>query len=198
VNGVPPVVIPNDDPDFTLDHLQDYDNVVISPGPGRPDRSEDFGICADVIRSGRLPLLGVCLGHQGLCHLSGGKVDRAPEARHARLSPVIHVQDDLFAGLPSPVHVVRYHSLIVARLPDELEATAWTPDGVLMGVRHRTRPAWGVQFHPESICTEYGTELLHNYAKLTQRWRRRKGGRTNRWLRPPHPKRPTAEAGGRV
>jgi para-aminobenzoate synthetase len=171
VNGEPPVVVRNDHPGWTLADLRGFVNVVISPGPGRPERPGDFGICRQVIAAGDLPLLGVCLGHQGLCWLHGGAVGPAPEVRHGRLSPVLHEQADLLAGLPSPFLAVRYHSLVASRIGPDLEAIAWTPDGVLMAVRHRRRPAWGVQFHPESICTEHGLQLLENFRLLTERWR---------------------------
>ena len=169
VNGEEPTVIRNDEPGWSLDELSAFDNVLISPGPGSPDRASDFGLCARIIAADRLPLLGVCLGHQGLGHAFGAKVVRAAEPRHGRLSAVTHSGDDLFEGLPSPFEAVRYHSLVVEDLPEELEATAWAADGVLMGLRHRTRPLWGVQFHPESISTEHGHRLLRNFADLTRR-----------------------------
>ncbi|MEU7487193.1 aminodeoxychorismate synthase component I [Streptomyces sp. NPDC042319] len=173
VNGEPCEVVRNDDSGFRTADLSDFDNVVISPGPGSPERSTDFGVCAEVIRDSDLPLLGVCLGHQGLCQAYGGTVGPASEVRHGRLSAITHDGRDLFAGIPTPFDVVRYHSLAVTSLPDMLEATAWAGDGTLMGVRHRHRPQWGVQFHPESICTEYGRRLLGNFASLTQQgqWR---------------------------
>jgi para-aminobenzoate synthetase len=171
VTGVEPVVVRNDDPAFRVEDLDRFDNVVISPGPGRPQRAADFGVCADVIAAGQLPVLGVCLGHQGICHLFGATVGPAPEVYHGRLSRISHGGTDLFAGLPSPFDAVRYHSLAVTDLPDELEPTAWTDDGVLMAVRHRTKPLWGVQFHPESICTEHGHRLLANFTELSGRRR---------------------------
>src|SRR4051794_33887891 len=173
VNGHEPVVVRNDDPGWDLGRLRNFDNVVISPGPGTPERDADFGICRDIIRDCPIPLLGVCLGHQGLASVYGATVGRAPQPRHGRVSPVRHKGVDIFAGLPSPFDVVRYHSLAVTDLPDELEAIAHTPDGVLMGVRHRDRPLWGVQFHPESICTEFGYQLLRNFRDLTRRWQQR-------------------------
>jgi para-aminobenzoate synthetase len=165
VTGRAPVVVRND-ASWAAVRLADFDGIVVSPGPGRPDRRRDFGISADAIRQGRLPVLGVCLGHQGVCQLFGGTVGPAPEPRHGRLSAVHHTGRDLFDGLPSPFEAVRYHSLAVTDLPDELERTAWTDDGVLMGVRHRSAPIWGVQFHPESICTEHGRHLLANFRDL--------------------------------
>ncbi|MFJ2200250.1 aminodeoxychorismate synthase component I [Streptomyces violaceusniger] len=188
VNGQEPEVIRNDDPGWKPEMLRDFDNVVISPGPGSPERPADFGVCRDIILDGALPLLGVCLGHQGVGLLSGARVVRAPEPRHGRLSRVAHDGSGLFTGLPSPFDVVRYHSLTVTDLPEELRATAWTEDGVLMGIAHRERPLWGVQFHPESICTEHGRLLLSNFAGLTRSWQtghgvepaRRRGPRSPR------------------
>ncbi|MEV5880305.1 aminodeoxychorismate synthase component I [Streptomyces sp. NPDC052101] len=174
VNGQEPAVIRND-ADWSVLDLRDFDNVVISPGPGRPDRHQDFGIGAQAILEWDLPLLGVCLGHQGICHLLGAEVRHAPEPRHGRLSLVRHTGRDLFAGLPSPFGAVRYHSLAVTSLPAEIEPLAWSEDGVLMAARHRTRPLWGVQFHPESVSTQYGPELLANFRELTHAWHRRSG-----------------------
>jgi para-aminobenzoate synthetase len=169
LNGADPVVLRNDEPGWHNGRLAEFDNVVISPGPGTPGEAADFGICREVIQRTELPLLGVCLGHQGIAQVHGAVVSRAPEPRHGRLLPVVHTGvDRLFAGIPSPFEVVRYHSLAVTCLPEQLEATAWTPDGVLMGLRHRTRPMWGVQFHPESIATQYGHRLLGNFADLTR------------------------------
>jgi para-aminobenzoate synthetase len=165
VNGLPPVVVRNGT-DWSTLRMEDFDAIVISPGPGRPERERDFGISARAIVDSGLPVLGVCLGHQGICHLLGGKIGLAPQPMHGRLSPVHHDGTGLFAGLPSPYDVVRYHSLAATQLPPELQRTAWTEDGVVMGVRHRTRPIWGVQFHPESICGKYGRELLANFRDM--------------------------------
>lgn len=175
ISGEEPVVIPHDHAGWSPDQLAEFDNVVISPGPGRPQHHRDIGLSAEVIRRAEIPVLGICLGHQALCHLDGGRVDSAPEVRHGRISAIRHDGTGLFEGLPSPFRVVRYHSLAATDLPDSLEAVAWSDDGVLMGVRHRTRPAWGVQFHPESICTEHGHALLENFQRLTERWQREQG-----------------------
>ena len=163
VTGVAPTVVRNDEPGWTAAELERFDNVIISPGPGRPERARDFGICADVIRTAAVPLLGVCLGHQGICHVHGGEVGQAPQVRHGQVSDIVHDGTGILAGLPSPFEAVRYHSLTVTRLPADLEPVATTTDGVLMAVRHRTRPQWGVQFHPESIRTEHGDRLLANF-----------------------------------
>jgi para-aminobenzoate synthetase len=174
VNGQPPVVV-RSDVAWSDIAIQDFDNVVISPGPGRPERETDFGVSRQAILASGLPVLGVCLGHQGICHLFGGEVGHAPAPIHGRISAVLHTGKDIFAGIPSPFDAVRYHSLTVTGLSDELEAMAWTEDGVLMGVRHRSLPIWGVQFHPESISSRYGRELLANFRDLTIAHHRRRG-----------------------
>ncbi|MFF8959609.1 aminodeoxychorismate synthase component I [Streptomyces sp. NPDC014894] len=184
VSGTEPVVIRNDDPGWSPDRLREFDNVVLSPGPGSPEVPADFGICREILEHGGLPALGVCLGHQGAALLYGATVGRAPEPRHGRVSPVEHRGQGLFAGLPSPFDVVRYHSLAVTDLPDELEAVAWTPDGVLMGFQHRERPLWGVQFHPESILTRHGHGLLANFMRLTSERRNSSGRPAGRAPRP--------------
>jgi para-aminobenzoate synthetase len=201
VNGEPPLVVRNDD-DWSAIPLDQFDSVVISPGPGRPERPEDFGISARAIRETVLPVLGVCLGHQGICHLLGGAVAHAPKPMHGRVSLVHHTGSDVFDGLPSPFTAVRYHSLAVTEVPEELEVVAWTDDGVVMGVRHRDRPLWGVQFHPESICTEYGREMLANFRDLAlARGRTAAAGKTPAYDRQRYrvhvrrvPVRPDAEA----
>ena len=142
-------------------------HIVISPGPGSPE--QDSGISNDVIRllGEETPILGVCLGQQCIGYVFGGNVIRAGRLMHGKVSPVEHNGEGVFAGLPSPFTATRYHSLIVEEpLPAELVATAYTPEGELMGVRHKTRPIYGVQFHPESILTEYGHDLLRNFLNL--------------------------------
>ncbi|MDQ0685832.1 para-aminobenzoate synthetase [Streptomyces achromogenes] len=168
VNGEEPVVILNDAPADAVPDLTAFDNVVVSPGPGHPAKARDFGISARVLAESPLPVLGVCLGHQGIALGEGGRVSAAPQPRHGHLSAVRHDERDLFQGLPQNFTAVRYHSLAVREpLPDSLEATAWAEDGVLMGLRHRERPLWGVQFHPESVLTEYGHRMLVNFRNLT-------------------------------
>ena len=143
------------------------ERIVISPGPKTPSEA---GICLDVIQtfSGRVPLLGVCLGHQAIGQAFGGRVIRAPELMHGKTSLVSHDGKTIFSGLPSPFSATRYHSLIVEResLPACLEISATAPDGLIMGLRHRTMRVEGVQFHPESILTEVGKDLLANFLQL--------------------------------
>ena len=142
--------------------------IVVSPGPCDPDRA---GICLDLVAAaaGRLPILGVCLGHQAIGQAFGGRVMRAPVPMHGKLSQVRHDSTGVFADLPSPFSATRYHSLIIERdsLPDELEITAETEDGLIMGLQHRALPVHGVQFHPESIASEHGHALLGNFLRLS-------------------------------
>jgi len=171
VNGSLPLVIQNNQMDWESVQQLAFDNIVISPGPGRPENVTDFGICGLALKNPPVPVLGVCLGHQGLGHFYGSKIIHAPEVRHGRLSQIYHNRQDLFQGIPNPFSVVRYHSLLVSEdLPDCLEKTAWTEEGLVMGLRHRQLPLWGVQFHPESICTEYGQIILENFRDLTHQW----------------------------
>jgi len=144
--------------------------IVISPGPGTPDQA---GITLRLIEAaaGRVPVLGVCLGHQALGQAFGGKVVRAPRLMHGKVSEVRHDGRTIFAGLPPTLTATRYHSLVVARegMPECLEVSAWTDDGVVMGLRHRALPLEGVQFHPESILTSAGKDLLRNFLEVAQR-----------------------------
>jgi len=141
--------------------------IVISPGPCTPD---DAGISLDVVRTlgNRFPLLGVCLGHQSIGQVFGGKVIRAPYLMHGKVSEIHHDGKGVFEGLPNPFTATRYHSLIVEResLPAELEVSAWTEDGLIMGLRHKRHPIHGIQFHPESILTTVGKDLLRNFVDM--------------------------------
>ncbi|MFK0157498.1 aminodeoxychorismate synthase component I [Streptomyces sp. NPDC090493] len=182
VNGEEPVVIRNDEP--APPALAEFDNVVVSPGPGHPGDGRDFGVSARVIAEATVPVLGVCLGHQGIALGERARVAPAPQPRHGHLTRVRHDGRDLFEGLTQDFTAVRYHSLAVHEpLPATLEATAWAEDGVLMGLRHRERPLWGVQFHPESVLTEYGHRMLVNFRNLTARRARR--ARTKNTAVPP-------------
>ncbi|CAN5888141.1 aminodeoxychorismate synthase component I [soil metagenome] len=170
VNGVAPEVVRNDEVGWSDLANSGFDNIVVSPGPGRPQRAADVGLSMAAIRHSRVPLLGVCLGHQGIGHAFGATVGHAPEPVHGRLAKVHHAGDGLFAGIPSPFTAVRYHSLAVCDLPPVLRRSAWSDDGLVMALRHRTRPMWGVQFHPESVCSQHGAALLDNFRRLTERW----------------------------
>ncbi|MFC5958487.1 aminodeoxychorismate synthase component I [Streptomyces pratens] len=194
VNGEEPVVIRNDTPADAIPDLAEFDNAVISPGPGHPGRTRDFGISARVLAGSPVPVLGVCLGHQGIALGEHGRVLSAPEPRHGYLSAVRHDGQDLFRGLPQNFTAVRYHSLSVHEpLPETLEGTAWAEDGVLMGLRHRSRPLWGVQFHPESVLTDYGHRMLVNFRNLTaERARKTRTKNTAVTPIPRHPAEPSA------
>jgi len=143
--------------------------IILSPGPCTPNEA---GICLDLIAAaaGKVPVLGVCLGHQAIGQAFGGKVMRAAEPVHGKTSPIRHENTDIFKGLPDPFTATRYHSLIVQRssLPDVLVPTAFTEDGVIMGLRHATMPIFGVQFHPESIATSHGHDILANFLAIAR------------------------------
>ncbi|HWE49940.1 MAG TPA: chorismate-binding protein, partial [Bryobacteraceae bacterium] len=163
ISGIDPLVVRNDEISWEELKRLEFGNVIISPGPGRPENPRDFGICRRVIEELDCPILGVCLGHQGICLAFGGRIVRAAEPVHGRPGAVFHNSDPLFDGVPDGFSAVRYHSLIAVDLPDCLEKIAWSGDGEVMGVRHRTRPIRGVQFHPESVCTEFGNRILANF-----------------------------------
>jgi para-aminobenzoate synthetase len=167
VNGREPLVVRNDEASWEELERLEFDNVVLSPGPGRPEQARDFGVCTEAIRRCERPLLGVCLGMQGLGWVEGGTVERAPQPLHGRVVAVDHDDSPLFGDIPSPFQATRYHSLALAHpLPSSLREIA-SCDGVPMAVEHRDRPQWGVQFHPESIATEHGKWLLANFRDLT-------------------------------
>ena len=144
------------------------ERLVVSPGPCTPNEA---GISVSVIKhfSGLLPILGVCLGHQSIAQAYGGRIVRAERLMHGKTSPVFHDGRELFVGLPDPFDATRYHSLLVERssLPECLEITAWTEEGEIMGLRHRELPVWGMQFHPESILTVSGMDVLRNFLEMT-------------------------------
>src|SRR3989344_4809065 len=148
------------------------DHIVISPGPRTPNEA---GVSVETIQKlgGKFPILGVCLGHQSIGQAYGGKIVRAKQLMHGKTSMIQHASKGVFAGLPNPFEATRYHSLVIERasMPDVLEITAWTDDGEIMGVRHKTLPVEGVQFHPESILTQHGHDMLRNF--LTQNNRER-------------------------
>ena len=154
---------------------RELDGLVISPGPGEP---KDAGISEAAIQalSGRLPILGVCLGHQAIGEVFGGRIVRAQRLMHGKTSPILHRGRGLFAGLDNPFEATRYHSLIVEResLPAPLEIMAWTPEGEIMGLKHKEHETWGVQFHPESVLTSRGLDLISNFLTLC---RQRAGSR---------------------
>jgi anthranilate synthase/aminodeoxychorismate synthase-like glutamine amidotransferase len=165
VTGRLPGVVEHDE--VTADALLDkgFSHIVLSPGPGSPDDDEDFSVGRDLLLRAEVPVLGVCLGMQGLVSAYGGRVGQV-EPAHGEVAVVEHDGSGMFDGIPSPFRAVRYHSLAALSLPDVLTPTAWCGADhgrVLMGVAHRERPLWGVQFHPESVLTEHGERLLRNF-----------------------------------
>ena len=172
--GVESDVFRNDK--ITLEQIQknNYDAIVISPGPGTPENKKYFGICSDVITQlgPKTPILGICLGHQGIIHAFGGKVVNAGNVRHGKTSPIKHFDDTIFEGVKNPFHATRYHSLVGDKtiIPDSLKITAIAEDdGEIMGVRHKEYLIEGVQFHPESIMTVEGKKILSNFLKMIQK-----------------------------
>lgn len=155
--------------EITLDRIRRAkpDKIVISPGPCTP---KEAGISNDVILhfSGKIPILGVCLGHQCIGYAFGGRVSRAKKIMHGKTSAIFHTQDPLYKGMSNPFIATRYHSLLVEhhKLPEVLKITAWTRDKEIMGLKHKSHPTWGVQFHPESIMTKEGKKLLRNFLRL--------------------------------
>jgi anthranilate synthase component 2 len=172
--GVESDVIRNDK--RTLDQIieRKYDAIIISPGPGTPEDKRYFGICSDVIRElgPKTPILGICLGHQGIIHEFGGKVVNAGCVRHGKTSPIKHHDDSLFTGVKNPFRATRYHSLVGDKtiIPDVLKVTAVAEDdGEIMGVSHKKYPIEGVQFHPESILTTEGKKILQNFVNKVRK-----------------------------
>jgi anthranilate synthase component 2 len=170
--GAEPVVHRNDAISVEALAALPLEGLVISPGPGEP---RDAGISEDAIRAlaGKIPVLGVCLGHQAMAEVFGGKVIRAQRLMHGKTSPILHQGRGLFSGIENPFEATRYHSLIVERdsIPDVLERVAWTPEGEVMGLKHRAHETWGVQFHPESVLTASGLKLIENFLTLCRQQR---------------------------
>jgi para-aminobenzoate synthetase len=168
VSGEEPIVVDNDAVSWRALERWNFDAIVLSPGPGTPRRWHDFCVCDDIIRYSEIPVLGICLGHQGLGNVLEGDVRSAPEAMHGRLSRIYHEGSGLFEGIDQGFPVVRYHSLAITGMGPDGNVCAWADDGVVMGIEHRRRPLWGVQFHPESIATEHGAKLVENFYALAQ------------------------------
>ncbi len=168
VSGEEPIVVDNDAVSWRALERWDFDAIVLSPGPGTPRRWHDFCVCDDILRFSEIPVLGICLGHQGLGNVLEGQVSSAPEAMHGRLSRIFHEGAGLFDGIPQGFPVVRYHSLAITGMGPDGNVCAWADDGVVMGIEHRSRPMWGVQFHPESIATDHGARLVENFYALAR------------------------------
>lgn len=164
ITKIQPIVIKNNEIDFNELLKIDFDCIVISPGPGTVENDKDFGLCSRVIKEIDCPILGVCLGHQGIYNVYGGKIRIADTLMHGRTSEIYHNGKNIFKDIPQGFLAVRYHSLICfGEVPQELQIIATTDDNIIMAIEHKTRPVYGVQFHPESICTEFGEKLLDNF-----------------------------------
>ncbi len=162
------VVVPNT---ISLEEVKKInpDAIVISPGPGHPANPNDIGSCLDIIRESAVPLLGVCLGHQAIAVAFGGEVSHSPSGPlHGKTSLIYHNGNSIYQGLPNPVVGGRYHSLAITRLPRELEITAMTQDGIIMGIKHKQRPIFGLQFHPESVLTPEGLRIVENFLRMAR------------------------------
>jgi anthranilate synthase component 2 len=143
--------------------------IMISPGPGHPANPQDIGTCLDIIREARVPLLGVCLGHQAIAVAFGGEVSHSPSGPlHGKTTLISHRGNSIFQGLPNPLVGGRYHSLVITKLPNELEVTATTEDGIIMGIKHKQRLIFGLQFHPESVLTPDGLMIVENFLKMVR------------------------------
>ena len=166
--GGNPIVYRNDK--ITIKEVKELQptHIVISPGPGDPRDERYFGICKDtILELGQdTPVLGVCLGHQGIGYLFGAKIVRAPQVMHGKTSMVTHNGRDVFSGIKSPIKAMRYHSLVVESIPDCLQVTATTQDGIVMGLRHKDYPIYGIQFHVESVGTPEGKKILKNFLQI--------------------------------
>ncbi|MGG0511205.1 aminodeoxychorismate synthase [Priestia megaterium] len=171
VNCEEATVIKNDELNLEDIKFGKFDNIVISPGPGSPTDKKYFGVCDEILLNAKIPVLGVCLGHQGFGFVYGASIIHAKEVVHGIASNIFHNNDFLFKDIPQEFSAVRYHSLIVdEQLPVELKKIAWTDDGTIMAMRHENKPIWGVQFHPESILTEYGYQIFRNFKDITEKY----------------------------
>ena len=170
VLGAKVTVMRNDDLDAKEIEFNNFEALVISPGPCDPSKA-GISLAAIKLAKGKLPILGICLGHQCIGQLFGGDIVRADRLMHGKTSPILHNGKDLFESMTDPFLATRYHSLLIApeSMPDELEITAHTSEGEIMGIKHKTLPIWGVQFHPESLATENGIMILKNFLKLCNR-----------------------------
>lgn len=167
VSGIEPLVIKNDELTYQEILYLDFDNVIISPGPGSPEKEKDFGVCKEIIEKLDKPILGICLGHQGIYYYNGGKIIRAREPMHGRQSQVIHNGKNLFKGIKNNFIVTRYHSLTCQdKELENINIDARTPDGVVMAISHKTKPIYGLQFHPESIASEFGEKIIENFINI--------------------------------
>ncbi|TLY03891.1 MAG: aminodeoxychorismate/anthranilate synthase component II [Thaumarchaeota archaeon] len=172
--GAEPIVVRNDKITVEQVRAMNPDGIVISPGPGHPADRKYFGVCTDVIREigQKTPILGVCLGHQGIVHAFGGKVINAKKVRHGKTSPIQYSSDRLFENVANPFKATRYHSLVAEQdtIPNCLEVTARAlDDGEIMGIKHKEYPIEGVQFHPESVLTGEGRKMLQNFMTMVKR-----------------------------
>lgn len=160
------IVVPNT---ISLEEIEEIkpSAIVISPGPGHPSNPKDIGSCLEIIRNATVPLLGVCLGHQAIAVAFGGEVGHSG-AFHGKTSLIHHNNNSIYQGLPNPIVGGRYHSLAVTKLPPDLEVTAKTYDGIIMGIKHTQKPIFGLQFHPESVLTPYGLRIMENFLRIAQ------------------------------
>jgi anthranilate synthase component 2 len=162
------MVVPNT---ISLKEVEELnpDAIVISPGPGHPANPKDIGTCLEIIKESSVPLLGVCLGHQAICVAFGGEVSHSPTGPvHGKTALITHNGNSVYRGLPNPLVGGRYHSLAITKLPRELEVTARTADGIIMGVKHKERPIFGLQFHPESVLTPQGLKIIENFLRMAR------------------------------
>ncbi len=163
------IVVPNTISPDEIEKINP-DAIVISPGPGHPANPKDIGSCLEIIRKSDVPLLGVCLGHQAIAVAFGGEVNHSPSGPvHGKTALISHNGNSIYTGLPNPLVGGRYHSLAIAKLPNDLEVTARTSEGIIMGVKHKQKPIFGLQFHPESVLTPQGLKIIENFLGLAHK-----------------------------